>query len=71
MGNTGTAYNLKGSKMKFPVAYSKLALAIGLSALVSAMPLPAVAAPAAKQTISAVSAVSYHTVDIDGVKVNW
>ena len=55
--------------MKFPVAYSKLALAIGLSALVSAMPLPAAAAPVTKQNVSAVSAISYHTVDIDGVKV--
>lgn len=55
--------------MKFPVAYSKLAIAIGLSALVSAMPLPAAAAPVAKQSVSAVGAISYHTVDIDGVKV--
>jgi pimeloyl-ACP methyl ester carboxylesterase len=59
--------------MKFPVAYSKLVVAIGLSTFISIVSLQAVAAtPASKQNLGAasdVSAVSYHSVDIDGVKV--
>lgn len=56
--------------MKFPVAYSKFALAFGLATLVSTASLPVLAAtPVSKQGVSAASAISYRTVDIDGVKV--